>query len=101
MRAILLVLLLVSVLPGCSNVCDRMCTAQADLFETCLPDWGTTWEEQGYAGKEAYLDRCMSVWGDGFAQTERNSSEREALSQECTAQLQAAEADNDCETLLD
>ena len=82
------------------NVCDRMCTAQSDLFERCLPTWETTWEEYGYTDKDDYLDRCLAVWGDGFEQTERNSTERDDLSQECLSELQAAEADPDCETLL-
>ncbi|MCO4771658.1 MAG: hypothetical protein KDA24_16615 [Deltaproteobacteria bacterium] len=101
MRKLLLFVPLLLSLSGCANVCDRMCTAQADLFESCLDDWGTTWEEQDYANKDAYLDRCLSVWGDGFEETSRNSPEREELSQECTSKLQRAEADIDCQTLLD
>lgn len=101
MRSLLFLVLPLVCLSGCANVCDRMCTAQANLFEECLPGWGTTWEEEGFTDKEAFTDRCLSVWGDGYDSTEQNSSAREDLGQECTSQLQAAEADNDCQTLLD
>jgi hypothetical protein len=101
MRSLLLLALATLTFSGCANVCDRMCNAEADVYERCLPVWGMTWEEAGYADADAYLDRCLSVWGDGFEQTERNSPEREDLSQECTSQLGRAQSDTDCETLLD
>jgi len=99
LHAILLAALLLA--SGCANVCDRKCVSEADLFDSCLTTWNTTWEEQGYADKDAFLDRCHSVWGDGYDQTERGSTERQELEQECTTQLQRAEADTDCQTLLD
>ncbi len=85
---------------GCANICDRKCVSEADLFERCLPTWNTTWEEQGYADRDAYLDRCYSIWGDGFEATERGSDERKDLEQECTTQLQRSGSDTDCQTLL-
>jgi len=100
MRLLLPFLLLAS-LSGCANVCDRKCEAETDLIERCLDDWGTTWAELGYANRDESLDRCFAVWGDGFQETDRGSDERQALSDECTADLQAAEADTDCQTLLD
>ncbi len=100
MRVLLPLLLLLS-LTGCANVCDRKCEAEKDLIERCLEPWNETWESLGYSDADDYLDRCFSVWGDGLQETERGSSERQTLSDACTADLQAAEADTDCQTLLD
>lgn len=102
MRASVLVFVALAALcSGCANVCDRMCAAEAELFDSCLTTWETTWAEQGYpGGQEEYLSRCEAVWGTGFEETERNSTERSELSQQCSSRLQAAEADTDCQTLL-
>jgi len=100
-RPLALALCLAPLLPACANVCDRKCLSEADLFERCLPTWNTTWVEQGFADRNAFLDRCYAVWGDAWETTERGSVERETLGQECTTQLQRAEADTDCETLAD
>ena len=102
MRAFVLALAALATLcSGCANVCDRMCAAEGELFDSCLVTWETTWAEQGYpGGQEEYLSRCEAVWGTGFEETERNSTERNELSQQCSSRLQAAESDTDCQTLL-
>lgn len=101
MRILFALFALLLITPGCANVCDRKCASEADLFERCLPTWNTTWADQGYADQDAFLSRCSSVWGDGYEATERGSTERRDLEQECTTQLQRAESDTDCQTLLD
>ena len=101
MRSPLFLALALLSLSGCANVCDRMCDAKVELYESCLPEWGTTWEEEGYADADAYLDRCLSVWGDAYDQTDKDSSERQELSQECTSTLGLAQSDTDCQTLLE
>lgn len=85
---------------GCGNVCDRMCDAQADLMEGCFDTWESSWQEQSFSGREAYLARCYSVWGDAFEDLDKESTDRQQFQVQCETQLEVALADSDCESLL-
>lgn len=85
---------------GCSNTCDRMCTAQADLIERCSSTWGSTWEDLSYEGRADYLERCNQVWGEALEELDEDSEEWDSLSNQCDRELETALSDTDCESLL-
>jgi len=85
---------------GCSNTCDRMCTAQADLIERCSSTWGSTWEDLSYSGRTEYLERCSQVWGEALNDLDEDSEEWDSLSNQCDRELETALSDTDCESLL-
>ena len=89
-----------SVLMGCGEVCDRMCDAQADLMEKCFPTWESSWEEQSYSGREAFVERCYTVWGDAHGALESGSTEAQEFEERCRVQFEIALADSDCESVL-
>jgi hypothetical protein len=78
-----------------------MCASVADMYERCFPVWETSWVDESYADRADFLDRCTVVWGDGLTELPRGSDERADLAGECASRMRAAEADVDCETLLD
>ena len=95
-------LLLPVLLLGCGNVCDRMCDARADLADRCMETWELSWEALSYpGGRGEYLERCEAVTGDALDDLDSDDPARDELIDECTADLDAAAADTDCETLLD
>lgn len=102
-RGVLLAAVLIvaaSVLGGCGEVCDRMCDAQADLMEKCFPTWESSWEEQSYSGREAFVERCYTVWGDAHGALESGSTEANEFEERCRVQFEIALADSDCESVL-
>lgn len=96
----LFVALLVLGLAGCGNVCDRMCDAQADMLERCIPDWETSWEELSYDSRDHFVERCYSVHGEGLDQLDQDDPAREETELCCERNLQVARSDVDCESLV-
>ena len=101
MRILLLILASMTLAAGCTNDCDTACDAQGAYFERCLEQWGTTWEEQSYNDKDDYLARCRVVYGDQLDAEEEGSEPYRELLAICDGNLTRAEADTDCETLLE
>ena len=95
-----MLLLSLALVAGCGNVCDRMCTAQADVLERCFPTWESSWEDQSYASRQDFTDRCQELWGQTLEQLEENSDERERFADQCQLELETALSDTDCESLL-
>jgi hypothetical protein len=89
-----------SALGGCGEVCDQMCDAQADLMEKCFPTWESSWEEQSYSGREAFVERCYTVWGDAHGALESGSIGAQEFEERCRVQFEIALADSDCESVL-
>ncbi len=85
---------------GCGNVCDRMCDAQADMIEGCLPTWETTWNDLSYDSRDHFLDRCYAVWGDSLGELDKDDPERDAIQARCQRDLETARSDADCQSLL-
>ncbi len=102
MRNIHLILVLLGsfALAGCGNVCDRMCDAQADMIERCLPTWDTSWSELSYSDRTDFEDRCHAVWGDAAEELDADDPERAEIERRCERDLQTALSDIDCESLL-
>ena len=96
----ILLLLCAASLSGCANVCDRMCTAQADMFERCFDSWESSWEQLSYDNRQHFEDRCHSVWGDALEDLDNEDPERTALTERCERDLQTARSDVDCESLV-
>lgn len=94
-----LALLLLAV-PGCGNVCDQMCEAQADMLARCLDSWDTSWEELSYGSEDDFLERCHVVYGDALDDLESGESDAVRLETRCSQDLQTAESDIDCQSLL-
>lgn len=97
---LLLTFLSLATLTACQNVCDRMCDSQADLMERCFSDWESSWQEESYADREEFTDRCYAVWGDELDSLDEDSTEHQAFSDRCQRELQRAQSDIDCESLL-
>jgi hypothetical protein len=95
-----LLLASITVFAGCDDVCDRMCDAQADLMEKCFPTWESSWEEQSYRSREAFIGRCYTVWGDASEDLESGSTEAQEFQERCRVQFEIALADSDCESVL-
>jgi hypothetical protein len=87
-------------LSGCGNVCDRMCDAQADLLEGCFETWESSWQNQSYANREAFVARCYNVWGEALEALDSESPERQEFRARCQVQLEVALSDSDCESVL-
>lgn len=85
---------------GCTNVCDDYCQATAEQIADlgCWAEWGTTWEDQGYADEQDYLDHCM---GDFDAQyqdaREESDSAAQQIRQNCSDKLEETEAAINCD----
>jgi hypothetical protein len=92
--------LLLFALSGCGNVCDQMCVAQADMFDRCLDTWETTWTEISYAGREDFMTRCNTVYGDALDGLDEGSTEAVILEGRCSEDLQSASSDSDCQSLV-
>ena len=101
MRKLLLFLALLSFgISGCGNICDQMCTAQADMIDRCLTTWDTTWPELSYADHDDFLNRCSVVYGDALSDLEEASTEAILLEDRCTRDQQTASSDIDCQSLV-
>jgi len=96
----LAVALIAMSLSGCGNVCDQMCDAQADLMEGCFGSWESSWQDQSYANREAFVARCYNVWGEALEALDSDSIERQEFQARCRVQLEVALTDSDCESLL-
>ncbi len=88
---------------GCTNVCDDYCQATVDKIADlgCMSsEWGTTWEDQGYADEEDYLQHCMD---DFDAQYSDAREESDAAAQEiranCSDKLEETDAASNCDDL--
>ncbi|MBJ93056.1 MAG: hypothetical protein CMP23_01130 [Rickettsiales bacterium] len=86
-------------LVGCDESCDRMCDAQADLMEACFPTWESSWQEQSYSSRDAFVERCYVVWGEA-AEASDEAEAQAVIAERCRVQLQIALADEDCESVL-
>jgi hypothetical protein len=96
----LLLLFFLLALPGCGNVCDQMCTAQADMIDRCLSTWDTTWPELSYSDREGFMTRCSVVYGDALLDLEEGSTEAVLLEDRCAQDQQTASTDIDCQSLV-
>jgi hypothetical protein len=85
---------------GCGNVCDQMCTAQAEMIDGCLTTWETTWPELSYSGTDDFIERCMVVYGEALDGLDSGSTEAVVLEDRCSQDLQTATTDIDCQSLV-
>lgn len=85
---------------GCSNVCDQMCDAEADMIERCLPTWDTTWTELSYSDRADFEARCYGVWGGAIEELDKDDPDRVDTERRCERDLEIALSDTDCESLL-
>ncbi len=99
MRTLLLLIAIVA-LPACTNQCDRMCDAEADLMERCFDSWGSSWAAESYSGRDEFTERCYAVWGDELDALESDEAGYDDFLDRCERQLQVAIGDVDCESLL-
>ena len=70
-------------------------------MEECLPEWGMTWSDLGFADKDAQLEACYAVTGDAFEATDTGSDERKAMADECERRHGNAVASTNCADVLD
>ena len=95
------ILLVIGLLAGCGHICDQACDAEADRIEECLPEWEMEWEDLGFAGKEAQVERCYAVTGDAYEAADAGSDERKALATACEQRHGNAVGSTDCADVLD
>ncbi|NOY28435.1 MAG: hypothetical protein GXP62_21470 [Oligoflexia bacterium] len=71
-----------------SDPCDGMCQAAADLYGTCLSDWGQDWGAAGYDDQADFVDRCQT-WAWEARILERDAGEQGAIDPVCEARAGA------------
>jgi len=69
-------------------------------MEGCFETWESSWQEQSYANREAFVARCYNVWGGALDALEADSTEEQEFRARCQVQLEVALADSDCESVL-
>ena len=52
---------------GC-DTCKERCDFAADFYESCLPEWNSTWENLGYEGKSDFRGACVDSVNVGRSQ---------------------------------
>jgi len=88
---------------GCTNTCDDYCQATVDKIAElgCMGgEWGTTWEDQGYADEEDYLTHCMEDFDAQFQDAREESEEAaQEIRQNCSDKQEETDAASSCDDL--
>jgi hypothetical protein len=78
-----------------------MCDARADLIDRCSTRWELDYPALGWDDRAAFLSWCGATWTDALDSLSEDSEEWDQLADACRTDERQAEADVDCETLLD
>ncbi len=88
---------------GCAPVlepdpCEAMCRAAAELYGSCLQDWGAGWESAGYDDEPDFLDSC-ETWAWEMRLLEEDALQQGVIDEKgqveatCTERRAAFESD--------
>ena len=93
--------LLLASVAGCPGaVCEQSCTAEGELYDTCLPELGSSWAEMNYDdGLPQYILECRARWDASLTQARsREDSSVDQIYQQCRSR-EAEALDSTCEDL--
>jgi hypothetical protein len=59
---------------GCADVCDEACDVEIDRVDDCLEEWGASWADFDYEGRDEALDLCKRRYADAIKDEQRSRS---------------------------